>query len=412
MFAATRELAETMNRRHVLLGAAVTGGGILLRGPRAAVAANGFSAFLAEMAAQARAGGVSSRTVDQALAGLRPDPAVIEADGRQPEFTRAIWDYLDGAVSARRVERGLDRMGLYAGLLRILEERYGVPGSVLTAIWGLESDFGANFGGYSVVRSLATLGYSGRRTRFGREQLLAALTILDSGDISPERMVGSWAGAMGHTQFIPTTYLAYARDFDGDGRRDIWQSVPDALASTANYLTQSGWRPGEPWGMEAALPPGMNLDLIDRSNRQPAAFWSSLGVSTVTGAPLPASDGIAIILPAGIQGPAFALYPNFRAILRYNNATAYALAVGHLSDRLVGGAPIAASWPRGEQPIGRSGRERLQRLLTQRGYDTGGIDGIIGPRTRAALRAYQRDAGLPADGFATVRLLNRLASGG
>lgn len=403
-------------RRRILLSGAAGLGGSLATGPLGlAFAAVDFSGFLADFGSMARSEGISPETVDRAFAGLLPDPAVIEADGRQPEFSRPIWDYLDGAASPRRIERGSDRLGLHAGLLNILEQRYGVPGTVLTAIWGLESDFGDNFGGYNVVRSLATLGYSGRRTRFGQQQLLAALSILDSGDISIDRMVGSWAGAMGHTQFIPTTYLAYARDFDGDGKRDIWQSVPDALASTAYYLAESGWQRGRPWGMEVVLPGGMNLDLLDRSNRQPPAFWSSLGVSTAFGAPLPDAapgDGVAIILPGGFRGPAFALYPNFRAILRYNNATAYALAVGHLSDRLQGGAPIQGSWPRDEQPIGRSGRERLQRLLTSRGYDTGGIDGIIGPQTRGALRAYQRDAGLPPDGFATVKLLNRLASGG
>lgn len=380
-----------------------------------AAAAGGFPGFLDDFAAFARGEGISEATLNRAFAGLSPDPKVIEADQRQPEFTRPIWDYLDGAASKRRIERGSDRLGLYAGLLGVLEERFGVPGPVLVSIWGLESDFGDNFGGYNIIRSLATLGYNGRRVRFGRQQLLAALSILDSGDISVDRMVGSWAGAMGHTQFIPTTYIDYAQDFDGDGRRDIWSSVPDALASTAYYLAQSGWRRGGIWGMEVSLPADFDLNLVDRSVRRSPAFWTQAGVRTLDGGPLPASGGdedVSLILPGGYRGPCFALYPNFRTILRYNNATAYALAVGHLSDRLMGQGPIRGSWPRDEQPINRSDRERLQRLLTVRGYDTGGIDGIIGPRTRSALRAYQRDIGVPADGFATVNLLNRLAAGG
>lgn len=407
-----------MNRRALLMGMPFgLTVGVSPLGPwiANAVAAGGFPGFLDDFAAYARSTGISEGTLAQAFDGLSPDPKVIEADQRQPEFTRPIWTYLDGAASQRRIERGSDRLGLYAGLLGVLEQRFGVPGPVLVAIWGLESDFGDNFGGYNIVRSLATLGYSGRRTKFGQQQLLAALNILESGDISVDRMVGSWAGAMGHTQFIPTTYLDYAQDFDGDGRRDIWSSVPDALASTAHYLSQSGWRRGARWGMEVTLPPNFDLNLVDRSVRRSPDFWSQLGVRTVGGTPLPANgagEEVSLILPGGFRGPCFALYPNFRVIMRYNNATAYALAIGHLSDRFQGLGPITGTWPRDEQPINRSDRERLQRLLTVKGYDTGGIDGIIGPQTRSALRAYQRDIGVPADGFATVNLLNRLAAGG
>lgn len=405
-----------MKRRTYLsamsLALGTTGAGLPWALSAPAFAATGFPGFLESFGDQARQRGISSTIIERAFAGLEPDPRVIEADQRQPEFVRPIWDYLDGAVSDRRLQRGQERLGTYAGLLGVLEQRFGIPGTILVAIWGLESDFGANFGSYNTIRSLATLGYSGRRVRFGQEQLMAALTILQSGDITLDRMVGSWAGAMGHTQFIPTTYLGFAQDFDGDGRRDIWASVADALASAANYLNRSGWRPGANWGTEVVLPAGFDLNQVDRSVRRPPQMWTEAGVRTVEGGPLPIYGGteelVSLFLPGGYRGPAFALYPNFRVILRYNNASAYALAIGKLSDRLSGGRGIVGSWPRDEQPISRSDRERMQRLLTAKGYDTGGVDGIVGPRTRAALRAFQRDQGLPPDGFATVKLLGLL----
>jgi lytic murein transglycosylase len=291
-----------------------------------------------------------------------------------------------------------------------MEARYGVPKQYLTAIWGLETSYGAIMGGFNVFEALATLAFEGRRMRFGREQLLAALRIVEEGHKDPERMTGSWAGAMGHTQFIPTTFLQYAVDGDGDGRRDMWDSLEDVFASTASYLAEADWRKGERWGREVLLPPGFDHAFTGMDKARPLTEWRERGIRMTSGALIPAVDDMegAIILPAGADGPAFMVYPNFRSIMRYNNSTAYALAIGHLADRIVGAGGIEGDWPRDDRPLTRSEREEMQRLLNELGHDAGPVDGILGAQTRAAVRAFQKGADLPPDGYASARLLERL----
>lgn len=371
-----------------------------------------FSAWLAEFRAEALEAGISAAVLDPALADLSPDPRVLELLQSQPEHTRAIWEYLSLAVSDKRVAEGLEKLKEHADVLGELEARYGVPRTVLVAIWGLESSYGVNPGSRPVVRSLATLAYAGeRRAKFGRAQLLAALEILERGDIGLAGLVGSWAGAMGHTQFIPTTYNAHAVDFDGDGKRDIWGSPVDALASTANYLRESGWEPGKPWGREVSLPDNFDYALADSSVRKSADDWAAVGVAVPgegASAPLSGDDEGHILLPMGATGPAFLVFRNYRAILRYNRATSYAVAISHLSDRLAGQGAFVQPWPRDLRPLSFSERKELQTLLAARGFDTGGIDGIIGRASKAALRTVQGEFGIAADAYASVALLERL----
>lgn len=368
--------------------------------------AQSFSDWLAALKVEARAAGISDATLEAAFAGVEPNPRVQELDNSQPEFTRQIWDYLDSAVSDTRVARGRELLAQYAEPLSVIAARYGVQPQYVVAIWGIESNFGANFGDFSVIRSLASLAYEGRRTAFFRRHLLAALEILESGDISPDQMLGSWAGAMGHTQFMPTAYLQYATDYDGDGRRDIWSSSTDALASTANYLNDKGWVNGERWGREVTLLPDFDYALADGETRRSLSVWNGLGVRAADGTALPAADmQAALIVPAGARGPGFLLYENFGVIKAYNNATAYALAVGHLGDRIAGGGPFVSSWPRDLAPLSRDENFELQQLLTDLGYDLGTVDGIVGPATRAALRQFQVAQGLTADGFPTPDVL-------
>jgi len=275
----------------------------------------------------------------------------------------------------------------------------------------------SNLGGFNVIEALATLAFEGRRAAFGREQLLAALRIIQSGDIEPGRMIGSWAGAMGQTQFIPTAFLQYAEDGNGDGRRDLWETKLDVFISTANYLQQKGWQRGGPCFDEVRLPDGFDHGLADISIERPVREWARLGIMRINGEALPGSvDGgapAAILLPAGHRGPAFIAYPNFKAVLAYNNAISYALAICQLSRRFEGGASFSTDWPRGEAPIlSRTDRLELQMLLNQRGFDVGEPDGVIGKKSREAIRAFQRKIGVPADGFATVALLQSLRQPG
>ncbi|TVQ55162.1 MAG: lytic murein transglycosylase [Rhodobacteraceae bacterium] len=367
-----------------------------------------FAAWREGFRGRARAAGVSDRVFDRAFAGVGVNAEVLRLDAFQPEFVRPIWDYLDSAVSEARIATGRRLRAERAADLEAISARFGVEPEILLAIWGVESNFGGNYGSIPVIEALATLAYEGRRRSFGEEQLLAALRILQAGDITPERMVGSWAGAMGHTQFIPTSFEAYAVDFTGDGRRDLWApDARDALASAANYLARFGWRTGAPWGVEARLPGGFDYALADGTSR-PIADWSALGVRAVGGGPLPDHGDAALLLPAGAQGPAFLTFHNFNVIRRYNNATSYAMAIGHLADRIAGRGPFAGAWPRGERALSRTEKEELQTLLTRLGYDTQGTDGIVGPNTRSAIRAFQVARGLPADGFDSAPLLERL----
>ncbi|MCP1626676.1 lytic murein transglycosylase [Pseudomonas nitroreducens] len=359
--------------------------------------------------AQALAAGINAQTFDTAFEGIEPDDSVVTADRSQPEFSRPVWQYLESAVSPARVRNGQDRLLQNVEVLQRIDSAYGVDREAVVAIWGMESNFGQQMGSKNVIRSLATLAYEGRRPDFGRDQLIAALQILQHGDVPASNMIGSWAGAMGQTQFIPTTYNQYAVDFDGDGRRDIWGSSPDALASTANYLKTSGWQRGQTWGFEVRLPQGFDYALAEMSIRKPMAEWLRLGVRPASGTlPSDPQASVSLVLPAGYRGPAFLVTDNFRAILKYNNSTSYALAVGLLADSFKGGGQLAGRWPVEDAPLSRSERIELQQLLTDRGLAPGTVDGIIGANTRKAIRAFQQSTGQPADGYPTAPLLLQL----
>ncbi len=374
-----------------------------------------FAAWVDAFKAEARTKGISNQTLDAAFENVRLNTRVVELNENQPEFSRAIWDYMDSAVSDDRVARGRSLMRQYRKSMGRAEGKYGVPASVVTAIWGLESNFGQNLGGFNVIEALATLAFDGRRAAFGREQLLAALQILEQGDISPQRMIGSWAGAMGQTQFIPTVFLQYAKDGNGDGRRNLWDTRADVFASTANYLSEKGWQTGAPCFDEVQLPDNFDYGQADISIEKSVREWTDLSVRLANGRSLARRKGqdkdapAAIILPAGYKGPAFIAYPNFKVVLAYNNAISYALAICQLSQRFKGGPDFRTDWPRDEQPIlSRTDRVELQTLLSQRKYDVGEADGVIGRRTREAIRSYQRSAGMAPDGFATLALLQSL----
>ncbi|KAF1011488.1 MAG: Membrane-bound lytic murein transglycosylase B [Pseudomonas fluorescens] len=373
-----------------------------------------FAEWVAGFRVEALKAGILPQVFDTAFANVTPDMAVIRADRSQPEFSRPVWEYLDGALSPLRVRNGQSLLVKYADTLQRIEDTYGVDRQALVSVWGMESNFGQFQGNNSVIRSLATLAYEGRRPAFAQAQLLAALQIIQHGDISADQMRGSWAGAMGQTQFIPTTYNTHAVDFDGDGRRDIWNSPTDALASTAHYLQSSGWQKGQPWGFEVQqLPQNFDYALADGNVRKPVAEWLRLGIQLPPGASVPANANqlsAALLLPAGYRGPAFLVLDNFRAILKYNNSSSYALAVGLLSERFTGGGSIRGTWPKDELPLSRSQRIELQTLLSARGYDAGNPDGIIGANTRKAIRAAQQSFGWPADGYPTVKLLQALSS--
>ncbi|MEM8935903.1 MAG: lytic murein transglycosylase [Pseudomonadota bacterium] len=377
--------------------------------------APGFDAWLAGFRAEAAAAGVSAAVIDNALSGLSVNQRVYELNDNQPEFTRAIWDYLDTAVSETRIANGRAKLADHARLLDLIERAYGVDAETLVAIWGLESAYGEVLGDFDAIQALATLAFEGRRTGYGRSQLIGALKIIDNGHAARDQLKGSWAGAMGHTQFIPTTYLAYAVDHDSDGRRDIWSNLGDVFASTANYLSVSGYRANERWGVEVTIPAGFDFSLADVSTRKPVVEWSALGVAAAAGPALtarldPNLRG-RIIVPAGANGPAFMVFGNFEAILKYNRSTAYALAVAMLSDKAGGDdAPITGAWPRDDRPLALSERKALQQALADKGYKPGPADGIIGANTRKALRAWQRDQGLPADGYASAAVLEALGS--
>ncbi len=388
-------------------------------GENALLPSGGFNAWRDGFRQRALAAEITGEVFDAAFAGVTVNLRVLELDRYQPEFVRPIWEYLDRAVSESRITDGRARASERRKILRRIEEQYGVDLGIVAAIWGLESAYGLDYGSIPVIESLATLAFEGRRRAFAEEQLIAALRIQQSGDVAPGRMVGSWAGAMGHTQFIPTSYEAYAVDYTGDGKRDVWSDNPaDALASTANYLSRFGWQRAEPSVIEVDLPQGFDYRLADDKTRKSAAEWQALGVRRTGKGRLLPSDAVTILLPAGAQGPAFAVYPNFRVIKRYNNATSYALAVallaGQLDSSIAFGLRTAMDWPRGDRPLGGSETEELQRRLTALGYPTQGVDGIVGPHTRGAIRGFQAASEMVPDGYVSAALLERVraAAGG
>jgi membrane-bound lytic murein transglycosylase B len=372
----------------------------------------GFDHWIAGFRGRAAAQGITGATFNAAFRDLRYDTTVIERDRNQAEFTRTLWDYLDSAVSATRIENGRNALRQHGAVLSEIEARYGVDKHVVVAVWGMESSYGSNRGNMPLISSLATLAYDGRRGAFFEEQLIAALKILQNGDITPERMTGSWAGAMGHTQFIPTSYLSFAVDFRGDGRRDIWSDDPtDALASTAAYLANHGWDRSQPWGVEVRLPQGFDYGQTGKSTTRSPAEWAAMGVRANNGQPVPSYGPASILVPAGARGAAFMIFRNFTAISRYNASDSYVIGVGHLADRLRGDPAIQASWPRGDRALLQVERQELQERLTQAGFSTQGVDGRIGQNTIDAIIAYQRARGLTPDGYASADLLERLRRG-
>lgn len=378
---------------------------------QAEAADDGFTAWLEDFKREALAKGISQNVLDDTFAGVRPVPRVIELDRRQPEFTLTFWTYLNRAVNEKRVQKARQLMTTHAGVLREAERKYGVQARFLVSFWGLESNFGSNTGGFSVISALTTLAHDPRRSGFFRGQLLDALTIIDNGDIAPAQMSGSWAGAMGQVQFIPSTFLGHAVDADGDGRRDLWNSLPDVFNSAANFLSNLGWDDSETWGREVKLPEGFDLELVGFGHKKPIGEWQALGVRRADGRDLPraAIEG-SIVLPAGHKGPAFLVYGNFRATLKWNNSILYAIAVGHLADRIAGKGKLLTEAPLNETPLRRAEIEEIQKLLNQLGHDVGKPDGVAGRQTRAGIKAFQRRFEMPADGYPDTTLLQRLRS--
>ncbi|SER42869.1 membrane-bound lytic murein transglycosylase B [Faunimonas pinastri] len=374
----------------------------------------GFDRWVAGFWPTAAQAGISRAVYQAAFRGVSPDPDVLERAHYQPEFVKPLWDYVEGAVSDKRIATGRVALQQYRTALDAIERRYGVPREILVAIWGIESSYGEALQDPKrvkpVVRSLATLAYADpRRAKFGRTQLIATLKILQHGDISPKGLTGSWAGAMGHTQFIPTTYNGYAVDFDGDGRRDIWNSPVDAMASAANYLKKAGWNSGKTWGYEVLLPPELSGG---RKGSLPISQWARAGVVRVGGKDFPRGDDKAVlVLPAGQGGPAFLMLRNHFVIKRYNQSTAYALAVGHLADRLIGAGPFVHAWPNGQRALKPGEVQEVQQRLSALGYYDGEIDGKAGPASREAVKAFQSRNGMEPNGHAGVEVLSALREG-
>lgn len=378
-------------------------------GARADEGDEAFRAWLQDVRREAREQGISEATLDTALDGVAPIRRVIELDRRQPEFTRTFGDYLERRVTPARIARGRRLLDKHRELLQAVRADYGVQPRFLVAFWGLETNFGDHLGSFPVIPAVATLAYDDRRGDFFRAQLLDALRIVEQGHIAADRMMGSWAGAMGHLQFIPSTFVAHAVDADGDGRKNIWADLRDVFASGANYLSDVGWKGDEIWGREVRLPDGFDWSLARLSVRKPIAAWAAMGVRRADGRALPRADMAgSIVLPQGHQGPAFLVYDNFRAIMRWNRSINYAVAVGHLADRIIGLPPLRTGGEADDTPLRREQALEIQRLLNALGFEAGEPDGIPGPKTRAAIRAFQRAQGRPADGHPSPALLKAL----
>lgn len=380
---------------------------VLVLVPIAAARADDFAACVAELRQAAAREGVKAEVFDTAFQGVAPDPSVLDAMDAQPEFTKPVRDYLAALVNDKRIADGRRKLAAWSDVLAQAEKRFGVERHVLVAIWGVESNYGGNVGGRGLVGSLATVSCFGRRQAYFRGELIAALRILQNGDVAPELLTGSWAGAFGHTQFMPSTFHRVAIDFDGDGKRDIVGSIPDALGSTANYLRQAGWETGKAWGHEVRLPSRYEGP-SGRRHKRPLDEWRDLGVKRVDGKPVKGEEKAALLLPAGARGPAFLVFRNFDVVHAYNASEAYALAILHLADRLRGGGEFRVAWPNDDQGLSQAQRVEIQEMLRTLGYDVGDADGIIGPRTMDAIKEFQRANGLPADGYADWRVLRAL----
>lgn len=371
-----------------------------------------FTRCIEGLRSDARAARVQDEAFTRFTQGLVPDMSVVEKLDYQPEFRMPIWDYLAALVDDERVADGQAQLAQHAEVLTKVAERHGVDPATVVAVWGVESNFGRNFGNYPLVQALGTLSCHGRRQAFFRGELYSALRILQAGHIAPERLVGSWAGAFGHTQFMPTTFERLAVDFDGDGKRDLMDNTADALASTANFLKKAGWQNDQPWGFEVQLPAGFNAAGEGRRSKRPISEWIARGVTKVDGTPLSRDLGNAgLMLPAGSQGPAFLVFKNFDAIYSYNAAESYGLAIAHLADRLRGTGPFTTPWPTDDAGLSRAERRELQGLLVLRGHDIGAIDGALGEKSRAAIRVEQERLGQEATGRGGQKILRALRGG-
>lgn len=374
----------------------------------------GFKKWVSDFYGVAAKNGISRQTYNAVFSGISsPDPEVIKAANFQPEFKSKVWDYMDSRITDTSIKIGQEMKIKFKPWLDIIEKKYGVDRNILMAIWSMETSYGKalerDSALRSVARSLATLAYKDKRRRkFARSQLISAMKIVQNGDISAQGLRGSWAGAMGHTQFIPTSYQTWAVDIDGDGRRDIWNSIPDALASAANLLKKNGWRTGQTWGYEVTTPRGFNPARVGEKSRT-LGEWQRLGLKRVKGKQFPDLNRKANVkILAGSKGPAFLMTKNFFVLKRYNNADKYALAVGHLADRIAGYDTLVNDWPRGYIPLKEEGRKELQRNLARLGLYDGEIDGKIGGGSRKAIKIYQKSVGLAQDGYPSVKLLARI----
>jgi len=372
---------------------------------------NNFQSCLANLRSQAIAAGVSGTTYDRYTQNLIPDYSVIDKLNYQPEFSTPIWDYLSGLVDEERVELGKQKLAQYRDVLNRASQTYGVPPETIVAVWGVESNFGDISGKYPLLQALGTLSCEGRRQSYFRTEFFATMRILQRGDLTEDQLKGSWAGAFGHTQFMPSTYERLAVDFDGDGRRDLVSSTADALASTANFLNKAGWQTGMPWGFEVKVPQGMSIDGEGRRSKKALSSWSARGVTRIDGSPLvqgalSGSTSAGLMAPAGVNGPVFLVFKNFDAIYSYNAAESYGLAIAHLSDRLKGARPFATSWPTDDPGTSRAERREIQQFLINRGYDIGAVDGLIGDKTRVAIRQEQTRLGLNPSGRAGQQILH------
>ena len=395
-----------MRSRSLLLVAALST--LAVSAPAAADEA-AFTSCVADLRGEAIRQGVREEVFDAQIADLAPDMAVLGFLDAQPEFVTPIWDYLAALVDEERVTDGTAMLSEWKTVLERVEAEYGIDRATVVAVWGVESNYGRNFGSRPLLSSLSTLSCFGRRQAFFRGEFITTLKIVQEGHVAPERLTGSWAGAFGHTQFMPSTFMRLAVDFDGDGRRDLVDSVPDALASTANFLKRAGWRSDLPWGFEVGLPAGMKVSDAGRKNKRAVSEWVARGVKRLDGRPMPAAGTqAALLLPAGEAGPAFLITRNFDALYSYNAAESYGLAIAHLSDRLRGGQPFVTPWPTEDPGLSRAERRELQSLLISRGHDIGEVDGMIGARTRDALKLEQTRLGLEPSGRAGQRALQAL----
>lgn len=368
-----------------------------------------FQIWLTNFKQQALKQGISQPTLDSAFADVKLNTKVLELDRRQPEFTQTFWEYFEARVTDWRIETGLKLYEQNRALLDEVTDKYGVPGRYLIAFWGLETNYGRFTGNTPIIEALATLAFDPRRSEFFSNQLIDALRIIDQGHVSVKDMKGSWAGAMGQTQFMPYNYLKYAIDGDNSGTKDLWNSLPDVFHSSGHFLKELGWKAEQNWGREVVLPDAFNYALADGKTLRSLSEWAKMGIKLADGRDIPAVDiEAALLLPSDYRGPVFLVYHNFFVIKRWNNSNSYALSVGHLADRLVGREPLNAIKPADDKALSKQHVSEIQTRLNQLGYGAGGVDGVAGSKTRQALRQFQIDRNMPADGFPSMNLLNKI----